>query len=145
MQAGVIALAIKAAKAGPMEEVSSITCEAGKTLVGAAPAEPDRGITLISAQQWAEVNQELSADLPWHTRRANVLLDCGSLGELIGKTITIGQVEIAVLDETHPCGLMDKLHKGLTRALAPDHRGGVLGRITKGGEIAVGDTLQVVA
>ena len=54
---------------------------------------------MLSAPQWEQVTRELETDLPWHTRRANVLLDCGSMAELIGKTVQIGELRIEVNDE----------------------------------------------
>ena len=42
-----------------------------------------------------EVQQELNEpDLPWHTRRANVLVEGLVMTDLIGKTVQIGDVVV---------------------------------------------------
>ena len=139
----VAALALRSAPKGPMQEVHSVTAIANKGLMGDVAARPDRAITLLSAEQWRDVTAELDVDLPWHTRRANVLVDAGSLQHLIGKTIHVGAVEVRVEAETEPCGLMDRLHDGLRNALTPECRGGVYGRIARGGEIKIGDSVKI--
>lgn len=139
----VAALALRTKPKGPMQEVHSVTAIANKGLMGDVAARPDRGITLLSAAQWRDVTRELRADLPWHTRRANVLVDAGSLEHLIGKTVCVGAIEVRVEAETEPCGLMDRLHDGLRKALTPECRGGVYGRITRGGKIKIGDAVSI--
>lgn len=128
-----------------MREVARVEATADGGLAGDLRSSPDRGVTLISAPQWRQTMMELGADLPWHTRRANVLVDAASLAPLIGRRIRIGEVEVDVKAETKPCGVMDKLHQGLRQALVPDCRGGVYGRIVRGGAIAIGDAVLHVS
>ncbi len=104
--------------------------------------DPDRGISLISHPQWQEAMKEMGLDLPWHTRRANVLVDAPSLEHLVGKTIALGTIRVEITMECTPCGLMDKFQPGLKAALKPDFRGGVLGRIVQGGTFGVGDFVE---
>ena len=139
----VLAIAIRTTKNGPMQEIESVEVSKADGLEGDVASAVHRGITLLSTDQWAETNQALGTDLPWHTRRANVLLAGGSLQHLIGSTVQLGGVKIKVNAETEPCGLMDKLHPGLREALVPDCRGGVYGEILEGGMLKVGDTLSV--
>lgn len=140
----VIALAIKTSEGGPMREVESVSAATDGCLAGDVPYTPDRGTTLISKPQWDEIVAELGANLPWHTRRANVLVDIERLEPLIGRRLRIGPVEIDVRGETKPCGIMDKLHQGLRDALKPECRGGVFGRIQNDGEIRIGDTIELL-
>lgn len=140
---GVLAIALRTEKDGPMREVENAEAVTHGGLVGDVPSEPDRGITLISARQWAEVVGELGVELPWHTRRANVLIEAGGLGDLVGRTVTLGEVEVAVKGPARPCGLMERLHPGLRAALTPEVRGGIHGRILRGGRFGVGDVLRV--
>ncbi len=137
----VLGIALRSRKKGPMVEVEEVEAVENGKLVGDVDCEPRRGITLISARQWAGVVQEMGRDLPWHTRRANILVDSGSLGELIGRTITVGEVSVEVNAETRPCAYMEELAPGLRAALTPDFRAGVYGRITTSGRIRIGDVV----
>ncbi len=127
-----------------MRELESATAAVGAGLVEDVPQSAERGLTLISARQWAEVVASLAAPLPWHTRRANLLIDAGGLGELIGRTCRLGEVRLVVTGETRPCGLMDKQWQGLRAALTPDFRGGVTARVERGGMLRRGDPLVVI-
>lgn len=139
----VVAIALRLGVKAPMMEVQEATAVAEGGLAGDVRAAPDRGMTLISAPQWNQVCKELGVGLPWHTRRANVLIDVASLSELAGRTLQVGSVEVGITGETRPCGLMDELHPGLRAALAPGWRGGVTCRIIRGGTIRVGDAVRV--
>lgn len=102
-----------------------------------------RQITLLSESQWHKACAEVGADLPWTTRRANLLLDGIEFDEsFIGKTVTIGKVELLVTRETNPCSLMDAQHQGLTAALTPEWRGGICCNVVKPGHIKVGDRVE---
>jgi MOSC domain-containing protein YiiM len=136
----VVSIALRTSEGGPMREVREVVATAGGGLAGDVAAHTDRGITLIDLKQWNDVRRDLNAPgLPWHTRRANVLVDGLRMADLIGRTIRIGPVEVQVNAETKPCGMMDDLHAGLRAALQPDCRGGVCGRIVRGGTISVDD------
>lgn len=139
----VLSIALRSPNTGPMREVSAADAVAGGGLVGDVKSAEQRGITLLAARQWERVTDELAADLPWHTRRANVLVECDALGHLIGKRIRVGPVEVEVIAETRPCNLMDQQHPGLRAALVPDCRGGVYGRILTSGPIHVGDAVRL--
>ena len=85
----------------------------------------------------------LGGDLPWHTRRANVLIDTDTLVHLIGSTIHIGLAHVLIHQETTPCDEMDQFFPGLRRALTPDCHGGVYGQIVKGGKIRVSNLISI--
>lgn len=138
------AIAIRTTKNGPMQELDRATGVQDQGLAEDLPCTMERGLSLISQHQWETVQAEMGKELPWHTRRANVLVDAGTLEPLMGKRLRIGQLEMEVLDETRPCGLMDKIEPGLREVLKPEFRGGVLGRICVGGEIKVGDHIEVI-
>lgn len=124
-----------------MREVPQVEAIAGAGLAGDVPPAPHRGITLLASGHWSQVCGELSAQLPWPTRRANVFVEREELGSLIGRTIRLGEVEVEILGETKPCGMMDDQHAGLRAALVPDCRAGVHGRILRGGVIRVSDSV----
>jgi MOSC domain-containing protein YiiM len=140
----VLGLALRTARRGPIELVEEVTAVENGGIESNRDVEPHRGITFISSEQWSEVQQELEVpELPWHTRRANVLVEGLVMTDLMGKTLEIGEVVVDVEKETEPCGLMDKLHNGLRKTLEPDCRGGVHGRVMRGGRFCVGDTITV--
>ena len=139
----VLGIALRTAARGPMKEVTTVFGFAGRGLEGDVEATCERGITFISAQQWAETTRDLGTILMWHSRRANVLIDGGNLEPLIGQEVRLGELTIHIHGETHPCALMDEIRPGLRAALTPDCRGGVHGAILKGGSFSVGDMLTL--
>ncbi len=138
------AIAIRSRKKGPMEELPQAKAYAGGGIEGDLPAPLDRGITLLSTDHWEQVTRELDRNLPWHTRRANVLVSGPGLERLIGHEIQLGSVRVAVKGETEPCKLMEQICPGLRAALTPECRGGVLGRITQSGTLAIGDEIVLL-
>lgn len=135
----VLKIAMRTRPKGPMQEVPEATGSENGGLTGDVNSRPDRGITLLASEQWAEATRELEKALPWHTRRANVLVEAAGLAELIGRTISLGDVRVRINAETRPCSLMDRLEPGLKAALTPDCRAGVYGRILNDGQLRVGD------
>ncbi len=108
-----------------------------------------RQISMIEAASWSEAMADLGLTgedtLPWHVRRANLLVEGMRLPREPGKVIAIGpSVRIEVTGECDPCSRMEEIAPGLKAALMPDWRGGVLGRVIEEGEIAVGDEIRIV-
>jgi len=139
-------IAVRTARRGAMKEMEEAEVRADFGLVDDVPRKSvERGMTFLLREQWDEVNKELGDDLPWHTRRANVLLEgAESLLPLVGKRIRVGDnVEVVIVDETRPCGLMEYLRPGLEEVLRKDGRGGVLGRVMTGGMVRVGDAVVI--
>ena len=140
----VLGLALRYQDKGQMREVTEVVGVENGGLEGDLASRPDRGVTLIASGQWKQATTELGVDLPWYTRRANILVNSDGLGGLIGKRIRIGEMELKVNDETRPCELMDRLEPGLKDVLKPDYRGGVNGRIIKAGRVRVGDEVRII-
>jgi MOSC domain-containing protein YiiM len=101
-------------------------------------------VTFISAQQWHDVIQELGIDLPWHTRRANLLIAGLDLPSSIGQRLQIGACLFRIHGETEPCQRMDDLQPGLRQILQPTLRGGVWGRVVQGGILEIGGPVFIV-
>lgn len=141
----VLAIAIRNGERGPMLELTDVEAFTDAGLRGDNRSSLNRGISLLSAEQWQQVQRELAVTLPWHTRRANLLISGGSLADWRGRTIRIGRVEVAVRKETAPCERMDELCPGLRDALKSEVRGGVHGRILRGGTIRLGDRVEILA
>ena len=107
-----------------------------------------RQISLIEAESWDAALHELGPGaeqvLPWHVRRANLLVEGIRLPREAGKVIAIGQtLRIQITCECDPCSRMDEIQAGLKIALLPDWRGGVLGRVLTDGDITVGDEVRI--
>jgi len=141
----IVAIAVRTAKEGPMQELTKATARAGRGIKGDLRAWTHRGVTLISSEDWQQVTSELGIALPWHTRRANVLVTGLTMADLIRRTVRFGEVTLEVRAETLPCELMDRLHAGLWNALKPNCRAGVYGKVLTGGEFKVGDSVEVIA
>lgn len=124
-----------------MREVTEATARKDAGIEPDRWPRPDRGITLLSRQAWQAAIAELGVELPWHTRRANLLTDIADLPALVGQTLRIGGAVVAVRGITHPCENMDAACDGLRAALDHDHRGGVFARVITGGPIRVGDPI----
>lgn len=135
-------IALKAASGEPMREITHARVEIGGGLVGGVKPSAKRGVTFISTQQWADATAQLGVTLPWHTRRANVLVDALRLDAWIGKTICVGSAVVRIHAETRPCTLMDEFCMGLMSALKPDCRAGVYGEVIESGEFRIGDAVS---
>ena len=145
MPGKVLGIARRAKTRAPMDELESaaVTVEAGVEgdLRGALR---DRQVTVLTHEGWQAACESLDAELPWTTRRANVLVEGVALAEQVGKTIRIGDVALLITGETDPCLRMEEQVSGLRDALAPEWRGGVTCRVTAGGSIAVGDAAVLI-
>ena len=131
------AIALKPEHKGPMRLVDMATVREDG-LEGNVGQE--RHITLLAREQWDAAQRELGGELPWETRRANILVEgVASFSEIIGHKLNLGEVTLRIVGETHPCSQMDHAQPGLQAALNSECRGGVHGRVVNGGTIRVGD------
>ena len=103
-----------------------------------------RKVTLLSARVWAEVCEELGEDIPWITRRSNLLVDDIDLPQRTGDIIEVGDVRLIVNEEVNPCSRMDEQCPGLTKALKPDWRGGVACSVLEAGTVRIGDEVRII-
>src|SRR5271156_4890454 len=128
----------------PMEtaDVVLVTIEAGVE-GDCRGSEPDRQVTVISADSWRGACQDLGMEIPWTKRRANLVLGGTDLRDTEGALILIGDVRLEIADENPPCRVMDIQQDGLRKALKPDWRAGVSCRVLTGGKIKVGDAVRL--
>jgi MOSC domain-containing protein YiiM len=105
-------------------------------------ATADRQVTVLFRESWEAACAELGVALPWLTRRANLLVE-GLKTPRSGR-FRIGDVVLEVAGETKPCQLMEAAHHGLRAALKPDWRGGVCCRVINGGNIRLGDPVELL-
>jgi MOSC domain-containing protein YiiM len=138
---------------GPIETVDHVAVNTAEGIHGdfrgaVVPGKSGRRqVSLIEADGWAAALADLGmgADaLPWHVRRANLLVSGLRLPRTAGAVIAIGEcLRIEVTCECDPCSRMEEIAPGLKAALTPDWRGGVLGRVLRDGNIAIGDEVRI--
>ena len=131
-------------KRAPMQtlEHAEISIETGVAL-DSRGKPGKRQVTVISAEAWRQACRELQKEIPWTTRRANLLVDGVELPGTIGAVLRIGAVRLLITGEVDPCSRMDEQCPGLTNALKPDWRGGVSCTVLQGGSVALGDEAGV--
>ena len=102
-----------------------------------------RQVTVMSAEAWASACKELGQEIPWTTRRANLLVEDVELPQRTGDVIEVGGVRLLITMEVDPCSRMEEQVQGLRSALTPEWRGGVACTVLKGGPVRVGDNVSV--
>jgi MOSC domain-containing protein YiiM len=127
-----------------MQERQQVTVTVEQGIVEDYRGSGLRQVTFLSAPQWHEVLQDLGVDLPWYTRRANLLIDGLDLPDTIGERLQIGECLFTIYGETEPCQRMDELHPGLRQTLWPSLRAGVWGKVVQGGILKVNQPVQIV-
>ncbi len=140
-----VGIARREKKRAPMETLVEAQVSDQTGVANDSRGKPgDRTVTVITARAWREVCTELGREIPWTTRRANLLVDDIDLPRRAGPIIEIGDVRLKVTMEVDPCSRMDEQYQGLREILKPDWRGGVGCKVLTGGSIAVGDAVTIV-
>ena len=137
-------IAVREASRAPMKEQQQVEVTTTHGIVQDYRGTGLRQVTLLDIGQWQEVLAELGIELPWYTRRANLLIAGIDLPAAVGWRLQIGACRFAIGGETTPCQRMDELHPGLRQILSPHMRGGVWGKVLQGGPLRVGDSVQVL-
>ncbi|MEZ9199895.1 MOSC domain-containing protein [Shewanella sp. 10N.286.54.B9] len=142
-----IAIAYKNEKRGAMitTESANVTQKTGvENDIFGRPGK--RQVTVMSLQQWQQACNEIDKNLPWFTRRANLLVDGLSFSaQDQGKQLVIGELILEITGETDPCKKMEMAYPGLEKALLPDWRGGVTCRVLNDASIAINDPVSLTA
>lgn len=140
----VVAIARRARTRAPMESLQAAAVTVDSGVDGDIRGQlPGRQVTVLSQESWQAACADLGQELPWTTRRANILVRGLQLKETVGKTIRIGSLALEVTDETDPCSRMEEQAAGLRAALTPEWRGGVTCRVVSGGTVRVGDAVEL--
>jgi MOSC domain-containing protein YiiM len=130
-----------------MQEIAEglVSLEAG--LVGDYKGAkfPLRQITVLTREAWRAAAVEIGdPGLPWTVRRANLLVEGVELPRAKGGILGVGPVRLEVTGQTYPCVRMEEAHAGLLKALARNWRGGVICRVLSGGQIGLGEAVEVL-
>ena len=126
----------------PLEEVDVASVTERHGIEGdARGVKADRQVTVLFREGWEDACRDIDASLPWITRRANLYVEGLDRPRTVAGRIVIGNVVLAVAQETKPRELMERAYAGLRRALEPDWRGGVCCNVLQGGIIRKGDSV----
>ena len=142
-QATLQGIAVRGASRAPMREVQEASVTVTDGIVEDYRGTGLRQVTFIDAGQWRQVVGELGVDLPWHTRRANLLVDGLDLPATVGGRLRIGDCLFEIHGETEPCERMEELQAGLRAGLVPQMRGGVWGKVLESGQLRVGQSVEI--
>ena len=139
------AIAIKSTSRAPMQTIDDAEVTVEKGISGDfRGSAKDRQITILAESSWLKACETVDSDLPWTTRRANLLIDAMEFSATdIGRKVTVGDVELEITQETNPCALMDQQLQGLKSALTPAWFGGASCKVLKAGSIKVGDRVKI--
>ena len=102
-----------------------------------------RNVTVLGREGWEQACAEIGEDLPWTTRRANLLVEGVDLRMTAGATLRIGDVVLKVTGECDPCERMTEARQGLREALDLEWRGGLECTVLEPGSIAMGDPASI--
>ena len=102
-----------------------------------------RQVTVLVREAWEAACTQTGADLPWTSRRANLLVEGLDLENSAGSRLHIGDVILEITGETAPCSRMEEVHPDLREALTPVWRGGVTCSVLRGGTLRAGDAARI--
>jgi MOSC domain-containing protein YiiM len=128
-----------ARNSGRMDAHERARAVAGHGLEGCAHARPGRKrqVLFASSEHLATVGVE-----PGRIRE-NFTVDGADVQEWpVGQRLRIGEAVFEVTMVCDPCERMDAIRPGLRREL--DGRRGMLARVLEGGEVAIGDEIELV-
>ncbi len=130
---------VKRFAGGPMDPVDELEIALGTGIVGNADQKPPRHVTILSAERWERVCDELGEDVDPVLRRANVVVRGLDLVDSRGRELALGGARLVIRGETRPCRLMEESHAGLQAALDADWGGGAYAEVVAAGTVRVGD------
>lgn len=143
MTGRLLAIAKKARKRAPMEELDRTAISAQAGIAGDYRGRPGRRqVTIMFAEDWKAAVAGLDPAAPWAIRRANLLVEGLRNPQALGGILAIGPIMFLITGETQPCIRMDEQLPGLQNALRSCWRGGLTAQVMSDGEIAVGDAVE---
>jgi MOSC domain-containing protein YiiM len=123
---------------GRSESREQVTAITGHGLEGCAHANPPRREVLLASKEHLD-----ALDLEPGAIRENVTVDGADVHDWpVGQRVRVGDALLEITMVCDPCHRMDELRPGLRAAI--DGRRGMLARVLEGGEIALGDGIELV-
>ena len=132
-----------------IEEVESIEVLANKGVVGDRHFDnyndPYCQLSLIESEKIDEYNLKFGLNIPYLDFRRNIITKGIKLNDLVGKKLSIGNVEVEGIDLCRPC-------RHLTEMLDQENilkeflrKGGLRCQILSSSKIKVGDTIKILS
>ena len=132
-----------------IEEVETIEVLANKGVVGDRHFndynDPYCQLSLIEAENIDEYNLKFGLNIPYLDFRRNIITKGIKLNDLVGKRLSIGNVEVEGIDLCRPC-------RHLTEMLDQENilkeflrKGGLRCQILSSSKIKVGDAIKVLS
>tara|TARA_B110000008_G_C16614775_1_gene421990 strand:+ start:70 stop:516 length:447 start_codon:yes stop_codon:yes gene_type:complete len=129
-----------------IEEVSSIDVLANKGVLGDRHFneynDPYNQLTLIESENIDYYNKKYNLDIPYIYFRRNIITKGIDLNCLIGKKISIGDVNIEVIDLCRPCSHLQETLNQNNIIKEFLRRGGIRCHILNSSKIKIGDTIK---
>ncbi len=132
-----------------IEEVESIEVLANKGVVGDRHFDnyndPYCQLSLIEAENIDEYNLKFGLNIPYLDFRRNIITKGIKLNDLVGKKLSIGNVEVEGIDLCRPCRhLTDMLdQENILKEFL--RKGGLRCQILSSSKIKVGDTIKLLS
>ncbi len=103
---------------------------------------PDREVTLIEAEAIEAVGREGKVELTPEESRRNIVTRGVALNHLVGREFRVGSATLRGIRLCEPCKHLESVTRaGVLMALL--HRGGLRAQVVDGGEVRVGDAVEV--
>ena len=131
-----------------IEKVNNIEVVAGKGIKGDRNYhdynEARKQITLIESESIDYYNQKFNTNFSYLDLRRNLVTKDIRLNDLIGKKLSIGQIDIQVHDLCRPCNYLQEILGKDNIIKEFLNRGGLRCEILISGNIKVGDEIKIL-
>ncbi|MBC8355162.1 MAG: MOSC domain-containing protein [Planctomycetes bacterium] len=152
-----LAIRVADAAATAMQSMDEVEATPGQGLVGDRYAScngkyppdedgnvlPKREVTLIESESLTAIANESGAEFSHADTRRNLLTEDVPLNHLVGKSFSIGEVELLGVELCEPCSYLESMHPGIMKPLI--HRGGLRAQVIRGGTLRVGDAVRLLS
>ena len=131
-----------------IEKVNNVEVVAGKGIKGDRNYhdynEARKQITLIESESIDYYNQKFNTNFSYLDLRRNLITKNIQLNELVGKKLSIGQIDIQVHDLCRPCNYLQEILGKDNIIKEFLNRGGLRCEILISGNIKVGDEIKIL-
>ena len=146
--AEVLKIGITANNNQPIKEVNSIEVIANKGIVGDRHFhefnDPYNQLSLIESENIDEYNIRFGLNISYIDFRRNIVTKGIQLNDLIGKKLSVGNVELEVIDLCRPCRHLTEMLDQRNVLKEFLRKGGLRCQILSSSKISVGDKIKVI-